>query len=340
MKTSKKGILLVNLGTPNSPTKKDVKTYLGEFLMDQYVVDLPQFFRFLLVKGIILNTRPSKSAEAYQKVWTKEGSPLLVYSEKLLDKLKPNFSEPIALAMRYGQPSIKEGLQNLVNQGCDKIVVLPLYPQYAMSTTLTVEEKVKEELSKISSDITLSFVPPFYNNPSYIQVLGEKIRKEKTEKNADYILFSYHGVPVRHLYKTTPTKAHKKQNNDCCKIGSETSEKCYLHQCIQTTEQLANYLNLEQGSYETAFQSRLGKDKWLEPATANRLEKLPKEGKKNILLVTPSFVSDCLETIEEIGMEGEEIFMENGGEDYNLVACLNDDDNWVKTVEALIRKQF
>lgn len=333
-----KGILIVNLGTPNSPSKKDVKKYLGEFLMDKYVVDLPLLLRSILVKGIILNTRPKKSAEAYKKVWTEQGSPLLFHSENLVNKLKNNFSNPIELAMRYGEPSIRNGLKKLIEKGCDDILVVPLYPQYAMSTTQTVNEKVIEEAQLLNKSINLSFVPPFYNHPAYLKVLTEKI-KTKLKPNS-YVLFSYHGIPVRHLYKTTPTESHKKQYNNCCEIGTETSQKCYLHQSLEISKAVVTSLQLNDNQYETAFQSRLGKDPWLEPAAADRFEKLPQEGKKDILVVTPSFVSDCLETVEEIGLEGKEDFLKNGGENFDRVNCLNDDEQWANALTEIIQNEL
>jgi ferrochelatase len=333
-----KGILIVNLGTPNSPSKKDVKSYLGEFLMDKYVIDLPFLIRSILVKGIILNTRPKKSAEAYQKVWTKEGSPLLYHSENLVNKLKNKFSNPIELAMRYGEPTIKNGLKNLISKGCKNILVVPLYPQYAMSTTQTVNEKVVQEAQLLDKTLNLSFVPPFYNQPSYIKTLSEKIRKKLTPNS--YLVFSYHGIPVRHLYKTTPTKSHQKQNHNCCDIDSETSKRCYLHQSLEITKAVTGYLQLKEGQFETVFQSRLGKAPWLEPSAATRFENLPKEGQKNIVIVTPSFVSDCLETIEEIGIEGKEDFIKNGGENFNRVECLNDDDEWVNSLSEIIKENL
>jgi ferrochelatase len=336
--TKKKGILIVNLGTPKSSSKKDVKSYLSEFLMDKYVIDLPFLLRSFLVKGIILNTRPKKSAAAYKKIWTEQGSPLLFNSENLVKKLKNNFSNPIELAMRYGQPSIKNGLKNLTKKGCKDILVVPLYPQYAMSTTQTVNEKVIKEAQLLDESINLSFVPPFYNHPSYIKVLSEKI-KIKLKPNS-YLLFSYHGIPVRHLYKTTPSKSHQKQDNNCCKVGSETSQKCYLHQSLEITKAVVTTLKLKENQFETVFQSRLGRDPWLEPAAADRFEKLPQEGHKNLLVVTPSFVSDCLETIEEIGIEGKKSFLEKGGKTFNRINCLNDDNQWVDTLSEIIQSKL
>ncbi|HIP36645.1 MAG TPA: ferrochelatase [Crocinitomix sp.] len=332
----KTGVLIVNLGTPKSPSEQDVKSYLKEFLMDKYVIDIPYINRLLLVKGVILNTRPKHSAKAYKKIWMSEGSPLMVHSMNLFEKLQFRINQPIALAMRYGEPSMKKGLEQLLKQNCTHIKVLPLYPQYAMSTVTTIIDKVKTELLKLNPVITYEAILPFYNHKGYLKLLAKKIRDKLNKSNADYIVFSYHGIPVRHLYKTTPTESHKSQNDTCCEAGSINSQKCYYHQCLETTKGVANYLNLSINDYEVSFQSRLGQSKWLEPSTANRLANLPKEGKKNILVVTPSFVSDCLETIEEIGIEGKSTFIKNGGETFFRVDCLNDDDEWVDVIVNLI----
>ncbi len=333
-----KGVLLINLGSPDSPNPKDVKKYLNEFLMDGRVIDVPYLLRAFLVKGIILNTRPKKSAEAYQKIWWEEGSPLIVISERFQEKVRERAKVPVALGMRYGSMSIKKGLKELHDQGVDEVLAVPLYPHYAMSSTETVIEKTKEEQKKHFPNMNLTIVPSFYNHPDYIRVLSEKIKSNIEGVDYDHILFSYHGIPERHIRKTDPTKSHCKIDGSCCNTPSKAHEFCYRHQCFETTKKVVEYLNLPEGKYSNSFQSRLGGDPWLKPYTDFEFERLPKEGKKNLVVITPAFVADCLETLEEIAMEGEEEFKEAGGEEYKHVPCLNDDDSWVKVMTRWINE--
>ncbi len=324
-----KGVLLVNLGSPDSPTPKDVKKYLGEFLMDERVIDVPLWARTLLVKGIILNTRPKISAKAYKKIWWEEGSPLIVLSERLEAKLKQEVEIPTALAMRYGSMTIKNGLQKLVDQGVDEVLIVPLYPQYAMATTETILVLAKELRDAHFPQLTLSDLPPFYNNPEYIKVLSNTIKKSLKGKTYEHLLFSYHGIPERHIRKSDITKSHCKIDKSCCVTPSEAHAYCYKHQCLEVTRLVGEQLGLEDAVYSTSFQSRLGFDPWLQPYTDRTIERLGKEGTKSMAIATPAFVSDCLETLEEIAMEGEEIFHEVGGKDFTTIPCLNDDPAWV-----------
>ena len=324
-----KGVLLVNLGSPDSPTPKDVKKYLGEFLMDERVIDVPLWARTLLVKGIILNTRPKQSAKAYKKIWWEEGSPLIVLSERLEHKLKKEVELPIALAMRYGSMTIKKGLQKLVDQGVDEVLIVPLYPQYAMATTETILVLAKELRDAFFPQLTLSDLPPFYNNPEYITVLSNTIKASLKGKTYEHLLFSYHGIPERHIRKSDITKSHCKIDKSCCVTPSEAHAYCYKHQCLEVTRLVGEELGLDDAVYSTSFQSRLGFDPWLQPYTDRTIERLGKEGTKSMAIATPAFVSDCLETLEEIAMEGEEIFHEVGGKDFTTIPCLNDDPAWV-----------
>ena len=324
-----KGVLLVNLGSPDSPTPKDVKKYLGEFLMDERVIDVPKWARTLLVKGIILNTRPKISAKAYNKIWWKEGSPLIVLSERLENKLKQEVEVPTALAMRYGSMTIKNGLQKLVDQGVDEVLIIPLYPQFAMATTETILVLAKELRGQYFPQLKLSDLPPFYNNPEYIKVLSNTIKTSLEGKSYEHLLFSYHGIPERHIRKSDITKSHCKIDKSCCVTPSEAHAYCYKHQCLEVTRLVGEELGLEESAYSTSFQSRLGFDPWLRPYTDRTIERLGKEGTKSMAIATPAFVSDCLETLEEIAMEGEEIFHEVGGKDFTTIPCLNDDPAWV-----------
>jgi len=325
----KKGVLLVNLGSPDSPEPQDVKTYLGEFLMDERVIDVPLWARTLLVKGIILNTRPKASAEAYKKIWWEEGSPLIVISERLKEKIQKQIDFPVALAMRYGSMTIKKGLQELVDKGVEEVFLIPLYPQFAMATTETILVLAEQIRSQHFPNLRIESLPAFYNNPDYIEVLSNSISKHLKGNEFEHLLFSYHGVPERHIRKSDITKSHCKIDGKCCVTPSKAHEFCYRHQCLEVTRLVAEKLGLKEGTYSTSFQSRLGFDPWLQPYTDRTIERLGKEGIKNMAIVTPAFVSDCLETLEEIAMEGEEIFHEMGGQKFKTIPCLNDDKDWV-----------
>lgn len=332
----KKGILLVNLGSPDSPEPKDVKKYLGEFLMDERVIDVPVWARTLIVKGIILNTRPKASAAAYQKIWWEDGSPLIVLSEQLQDKVQEAVDFPVALAMRYGSMTIKKGIQELVDKGVDEVFLIPLYPQFAMATTETILVLAEELRKAHFPNITIDSLPAFYNNPEYIEVLSNSIARHLKGKNYEHLLFSYHGVPERHIRKRDITKSHCKIDGSCCATPSPAHEFCYRHQCLEVTRLVAEKLGFTAGTYSSSFQSRLGFDPWLLPYTDRTIERLGKEGVKKMAIVTPAFVSDCLETLEEIAMEGEEIFHEMGGQDFTTVPCLNADQPWVNLLAKWI----
>ncbi|SEC92831.1 ferrochelatase [Tenacibaculum sp. MAR_2009_124] len=332
-----KGVLLVNLGSPKSTDPKDVKKYLGEFLMDERVIDLPLWLRTFIVKGIILNTRPKKSAEAYQKIWWKEGSPLIVLSERLQNKVQQKTELPVALAMRYGNPSLKSGLQELYDKGVKDVLLIPLYPQFAMATTETITVLAEELRQAHFNDMKITDIPAFYNKPEYVKALSNSIKDYLSDKKYDHLLFSYHGVPERHIRKSDITKSHCKIDGSCCNNSSKAHEFCYRHQCFQTTKNVIKELNLDESKVSTSFQSRLGVDPWLQPYTDRTIvSKAEKDGVKNLAIVTPAFVSDCLETLEEIAMEGKEEFLEAGGENFYTVPCINDNTEWVNVLSGWI----
>ena len=331
-----KGVLLVNLGSPESTDPKDVKKYLDEFLMDERVIDVPYWARTLLVRGIILNTRPKKSAEAYQKIWWEEGSPLIVLSERLQEKVDDLTSVPIVLAMRYGKPSIHQGLKKLHEQGVDEVLIFPLYPQFAMATTETILVLAEELRKKHFPNMQFTSVPAFYNHADYIRVLSNSISEELKNVEYEHLLFSYHGVPKRHIRKSDITQSHCQIDGSCCQTPSTAHQFCYRHQCYETTRLVAEHLGLKEGQYSVSFQSRLGFDPWLQPYTDRTIERMGLNGTKKLAIVTPAFVSDCLETLEEIAMEGKEIFEEVGGQEFTVVPCLNDRDEWVKVLSRWI----
>ncbi|WP_291870960.1 ferrochelatase [Maribacter sp.] len=327
-----KGILLVNLGSPDSPTAKDVKPYLDEFLMDERVIDVSKWLRNIIVRGIILQTRPKKSAEAYQKIWWEEGSPLVVISERFTEKVQKLVDMPVALGMRYGSMPIKGAFQELKEKGVDDVLLVPLYPQYAMSSFETVVVKALEDRDAFFPEMKVTTLPAFYKNEDYIKVLSESIADGLKDFDYDHILFSYHGIPERHIKKSDPTKFHCKIDGSCCSTNSVAHHSCYRHQCFEVTKRVKAYLGLPEDKVSLSFQSRLPNDPWLKPYTDFEFERFPKEGKKKLAVITPAFVADCLETLEEIAMEGKHQFQEAGGEDYKHIPCLNDSDAWVRVM--------
>lgn len=326
----KRAVVLMNLGSPDSTEVKDVKRYLDEFLMDSRVIDKPWLLRALLVKGIIVPFRAPKSAEAYKSIWTEKGSPLIVISKQLRDALQKEIDEPVTIAMRYGNPSPKAAFDELLkaNPDLEEVVAVPLYPHYAMSSYETAVEYAKDEHRQGGYSFRLTFIKPFYNNEDYLNALADSIQPYLRE-DFDQILFSYHGIPERHILKCDPTKQHCLKVADCCEVPSEAHAYCYRHQCWTTTNLVADKLGIPKAKRGFSFQSRLGRDPWLQPYTAVRLKELPAEGVKKLLVVCPAFVSDCLETIEEMGEEGREFFLEAGGERFTLIPCMNVHPLWV-----------
>lgn len=335
-----KGVLLVNLGSPDSPTPKDVKPYLDEFLMDKYVIDYPYLFRVFLVRGIIigLRNRAEKSAEAYQQIWWNEGSPLIVLSKRLHEKVQAKNDLPIALAMRYGKPSIKTGLTELHQKGVTDVLVLPLYPQHAMASTQTITELANKIQKEQFPNMKMTHFPAFYNRKEYIVAQAESIKKHLGDFDYEKLVFSYHGIPERHIRKSDVTKSHCRIDGKCCQTPSKAHEFCYRHQCFETTKQIIEYLGIPREKVMETFQSRLSGDKWLEPYTDVEIDNLAKNGVKKIAVVTPAFVSDCLETLEEIGMRAKEDFISNGGEEFLAIPCMNEDELWVDALHTWIEE--
>jgi ferrochelatase len=336
---AKSAVLLVNLGSPASTKVEDVKTYLREFLMDKRVIDAPFPVRWLLVNGVILRTRPAASAEAYQSVWTDEGAPLLVISKALQDALSSRLDVPVYLTMRYGQPSIPGVLEQMKSDGVDSVYMIPLYPHYAMSSYETAVVAVEEANQKMGSPFSLKTVPPFYNDPGYISALVDSAKADM-EKGFDKVLFSFHGIPERHVQKADPTGSHCLKAPDCCNCASPAHATCYRHQCYETARLFAEAAGLSPEQYMVSFQSRLGRDPWLQPYTDHLLETLPKEGVNRLLVMCSAFVSDCLETLEEIAMEGKETFLEAGGESFHQIPCLNTHPSWIDYLVGRIEKEF
>ena len=333
------GILLINLGTPDSPKTSDVRTYLTQFLNDPRVIDINPIGRFILVNGIIVPFRSFKSAKLYKAIWTKDGSPLLINSLKMKDLLQKELGENfiVELGMRYQNPSLELALNALKAAQVEKIIMIPLYPQYASSSTGSSVTEAMRLMKNWDVTPSIEVISKFYDNPDFIDACVD--RAQKYDLSAyDYFVFSYHGLPERHIMKGS---AH--YGADSCKLGSccdtitEKNQYCYRANCFETTRQLVKRLNIPQGKFETTFQSRLD-NKWIKPYSDKVVEAKAKEGMKNILVFSPAFVADCLETIYEIGAEYDEIFKEHGGNKVTLVESLNDSPIWIKALKNMVLK--
>lgn len=334
---SRQGVLLINLGSPDSPSVSDVRKYLREFLMDGRVLDAPYPIRFGIVHFAILPSRPKQSAEAYHKIWTAEGSPLVVISRKVQLDLQKRVDFPVELAMRYQNPSIEGAVGRLRREGVDKLLLIPLFPHYAMSSFETAVERVKEVLAKRAPQISLTAIDPYFAQPDYIEALVASA-SDHLKQDYDHLLFSFHGIPERHLRKSDPTCNHCLKLANCCEVASPAHATCYRAQCFKTVEAFVTRAGVTK--YSVAFQSRLGKDPWLRPYTDQELVRLFKDGVKRLLVICPAFVSDCLETIEEIGMRGRDLFLEAGGTDFSLIPCLNDHPAWIGALERMVADAF
>lgn len=331
-------LLLANLGSPRSTSVKDVRSYLNQFLMDPYVIDLPWPMRRLLVALILLN-RPAKSAAAYASIWWPEGSPLIVISQQLTDAVRPLWPHgPVSLAMRYGEPSISSRLLELAKQGVKTVTFAPLYPQFADSTTTTAIKEAEHCIQQHNLAIELKIVPPFYADPSYIDALVKSSATE-LQHDFDHLLLSFHGLPESHLKKLDPTGSHCLSDKSCCATASQAVlDTCYRAQCMRSAQLFADAAGLRPEQWSVAFQSRLGRNKWIEPYTDATLTELAQRGVKKLLVMSPSFVADCIETLEELGIEGREDFIAAGGEELVLIPCLNAEAYWAQALTEICEK--
>ena len=326
----------MNLGSPDTPSVPDVRRYLTEFLMDGRVIDKPYAVRSLLVKGIITPFRAPKSAEAYESIWTPQGSPLVDITRQLAAALQAVRTEPVVMAMRYGNPTMKSAYDALMEQhpDLDRVLLVPLYPHYAMSSYETAVEHAKEVHHQGRYPFNIYFVPPFFADAGYIDALTASIRGH--HKPGTHLLFSYHSIPERHIHKSDVTGNHCLRVADCCNVASEAHPYCYRHQCLATTRLVVQQLGLTAADYSVSFQSKLGRSKWLTPATTATLAEMPKRGIKQLAVVCPAFVSDCLETLEEVAIRERANFMENGGEEYTFIPCMNTAPTWVAALSSLV----
>ena len=338
---SRRAVLLVNLGSPNSTSVPDVRRYLREFLGDERVIDKPspKWVRWLLVNGIITKFRAPKSAEAYREIWTDEGSPLIVISKSVQTKLAAELGDdvPVYLAMRYGSPSIPDVLSKMAADGISEVLLFPQYPHYAMSSWETVVIKVYEDAALVAPSLRFSTVQPFYEEADYIDALYE-VSRPYLEQPHDHVMFSYHGLPERHLRVSDASNAHCTIVPDCCATCSPAHRTCYKAQIRKTTEAFAKRAGLAADKWSICFQSRLAGEPWLSPYTDYELKRLPKDGCKRLVVLTPAFVADCLETLEEIAGEGKEDFLQAGGESFQHVPCLNDQAPYIDFLAGRVRK--
>lgn len=331
-----KGILLVNLGSPDSTAVGDVRRYLNEFLMDGRVIDTPWLLRRLVV-GMILINRPKESAHAYEKIWLPEGSPLVVTSRRVQKKLQGRLTVPVELAMRYQNPSIENAVRKLQDARVDDLLVIPLFPHYAMSSYESAVERVKVVVAKMVPSIKITIQPPYYDAADYIAALVASA-KGSLAGGYDHLLFSFHGIPERHLRKSDPTGCHCLMKENCCEVASPAHATCYRAQCFKTVAAFVQLADIPREKYSVSFQSRLGKDPWLKPYTDFELAEFPQRGIKKLLVICPAFVSDCLETIEEINLRGRETFLAAGGKEFAQIPCLNEEPKWIEVLEKMAEK--
>jgi ferrochelatase len=319
----RKGVILINVGTPDQPTIESVRYYLREFLLDPNVIDAPYVIRHLLVRGLILRFRPRKIAPRYQEIWMKEGSPLRVYTRKMTEAIKTKFGDEIVIeyGMRYGNPTIRNALEKLRNRGVDELLIAPLFPQYAQATTETSRLAVNFQMKQMGWSPMVKQWNDFYNNPAFIDPLTESI-KEKINNNS-HLLFSFHGLPLSHIRRVK-------------RLGKPN----YVEHCQSTVESVVKKLGLNESQWSMSYQSRLGPVRWLTPSTDSVVKNLGKSGVDNLLIVSPAFVADGLETLEELDIEAREIFLSSGGKSVTVINCLNDNQQWIEGMKSLIIQGF
>jgi len=340
---SKTGVLLINLGTPDAPTPAAVGRYLREFLMDGFVIDVPKPLRWFLVHVMIVPRRKTQSAKAYQKVQLPEGSPLLVYTRDFAQKVATQLANHgdryvVEFAMRYGNPSIKSALERLRDRDLSRIIVMPLYPQYAESSFETAVVETRKRAEEMGLANRLVLFPPFYDRPEFTTVYADHVAESVKGDAIDHFVFSFHSLPVRHLKRLDPSGRHCSIKPDCCREINAVNKNCYRAQCMFTARAMAAQLGLSDGGYSVSFQSRLGRAEWIGPQTEGVLRALAAKGIRRVAVACPSFVADCLETVEEIAMRARDSFIQFGGEELRLIPSLNSDPAWVETVANWIRE--
>jgi ferrochelatase len=332
------GVLLVNTGSSSAPRVPETRAYLRQFLSDPRIIDIAAWKRWLLVNLIILPTRPKKTAHAYAAVWTDRGSPLIVFSEDFRDALAARLDGAhVAIGMAYGEPSIGRAIDELIAKGIDRLLVVPMFPQYASATTGSVLEFVYRHCGEKWNVPHITALPPYFEDPGFLEAWRQVAEPELEAFKPDYVLLSYHGLPERQILKCDPSGSHCLKSPDCCARAVPANRMCYRRHCMESSRRLVERLGLQEGQYKVTFQSRLGREPWLSPATDETIEELAKQGVKRLAVLSPAFTADCLETLEEIGMGGKETFLEHGGEAFHLVPSLNAHPAWVSAMENLLR---
>lgn len=334
------GCLLMNVGTPTEPTTPAVRRYLRAFLSDPRVLDMSRVWRWCLLNGMILPFRPRRSAAAYRTVWTDEGPPLRVISRAFCRGLQAALGERyhVVMAMRYGAPSIADGIAELTHYGARQWVIFPLYPQYATSSTASALAEVFRCLQRAWNVPPISVVPPFFADAGFMQAFAAIARSHMDPFQPDHLLFSFHGLPERHLRKSDVTGTRCLQRGDCCTHPDVTPPYCYRAQCLATAAAIATRLGLAANAWSVAFQSRLGRDPWIKPYTDHVIVELARKGVRRLAVICPAFVADCLETLEEIGIRGAESFRAAGGEELQLIPSLNANATWIDAAANLVRR--
>lgn len=338
----KTGVLLLNLGTPDSPSTGDVRKYLREFLMDPKVIDINPVARWFLINFIIAPLRAPKSAKLYESIWTKEGSPLLFHGNDLTTKLRVALGDdiPVAFGMRYQKPSLKNALIELRDKKVDRIIAIPLYPQYSSAATGSTIDAINKAKQEIPGLPEIKIIERFHHLPEYMDAVIETAQ-QFDHTRYDHVIFSFHGIPERQITKTSAELGDGKCSfGSCCEVITDRNKFCYRANCIQTAKAIVQRMNIPKESYTIAFQSRLGRTPWLQPFSDQVIIDLAKQGKKKLLVFSPAFVADCLETIHEIAVEYDELFREHGGEKVELVPSLNSNQKWVEGLKKMVLNQL
>ena len=339
MDMGREGVLLMNIGTPDHPTVGSVRDYLREFLLDPDVIDIPAPLRHLLVRGIILRSRPRKIAPRYQSIWMEDGSPLRVYTQRMTGALGEILIDTdCEFGMRYGNPSIRSALEKLKERGVERLLLAPLFPQYAQATTVSSLKCAYNELEKMNWQPEILELGHFESDDSYINPLVSSI--ESHLENGSHVLFSYHGLPLSHVRRSDATGKHCQKIDDCCSLIDDANSSCYAHHCMMTTLAVTKKLGLGQENWSLSYQSRLGPVKWLRPSTTEIVEKLAKRGIKKLIIISPAFLADGLETLEELDIEIREHYTKHGGGELEILSCLNDNLDWIKGLSNLVKKTF
>ena len=334
-----RGVLMINVGTPDEPTVESVRDYLREFLLDPDVIDAPYLIRQILVRGIILRVRPGKVAPLYEKIWMNEGSPLRVYSERITESMSKHVDGiHIEHAMRYGNPSIRKGLENLREAGVTELLLLPMFPHHAQATTETALKHAYKEMKAMSWQPKTIEMGHFPTDENYINPLAKSIESHLTE--GTHLLYSYHGLPVSHVKRIDASKKHCQKAADCCSVSCSANELCYGRHCMETSIAVSEKLGLPADRWSLSFQSRLGPVKWLTPSTTDKVKELVERGVRDLAIVAPAFLADGLETLEELDMGIREEFEEMGGERLTVIKCLNDDPDWILGLSEMVEGKF